>query len=212
MILAIETSSAQGSVALGRAAGDEPVWRAEFATGRGHGGALFAALEEAMRRVAAGQLEEIIVGLGPGSYSGVRLAVAAATGLALATGARLGGRASPVALATDAPAFHVLGDARREAFYYTAICAGRPIRGPELLAAAGVGERLRMEPDWPVFGDRADLAGLPETIAPIAVCLPVAARLLSRKLAPAEIAPAGTALVPIYLRAPAITLPKPRVR
>ncbi|MBV9126511.1 MAG: tRNA (adenosine(37)-N6)-threonylcarbamoyltransferase complex dimerization subunit type 1 TsaB, partial [Verrucomicrobia bacterium] len=100
------------------------IWRAEFQTGRGRGGELFEALENAWRIVAAAdaKLEEIIVGLGPGSYAGVRLAVSAAVGLALATGARLGGRPSALALAlaTDAPEFHAIGDARRGTFYHTA--------------------------------------------------------------------------------------------
>ncbi len=223
MILAIETSSTRGSVALGFSAADSAavtaIWRAEFPTGRGQGGALFTALEEAMRRIAitqpddgeqAARLEEILVGLGPGSYSGVRLAVAAASGLALATGAGLGGRPSPLALATEARAFHALGDARRGMFYYTAVRDRRPVLGPELLDAVSVGARLAAEPDWPVFADTAELHDLPETVALPAVCLPDAARLLSRRLETGEIAPPGTALAPIYLRAPTITLPKAR--
>ena len=47
----------------------------------------------------AGQrLEKIVVGLGPGSYSGVRQAIAVATGLSLATGAALAGLPSTLAL------------------------------------------------------------------------------------------------------------------
>lgn len=211
MILAIETSSVCGSVALADPEKDQAIWCTEFRTGRGHGGALFRALEEALH-YGSGRLEEIIVGLGPGSYSGVRLAVSAAAGLALATGARLGGRPSPLALATDAPEFHALGDARRGMFYYTAVRHGRPVFGPALLDSAGVGARLGADPGWPVFTDTAGLLdGSPEIVAPAAlVCLPDAARFVTRRLAPGEIAPAGTAPAPIYLRAPTITLPKAR--
>ncbi len=233
MILALETSSSRGSIALGSTIpgdgdgeGATEIWRAEFPTGRGHGGALFNALEEAMRIVRSapaagdlgrgetpGKLEEIIVGLGPGSYSGVRLACAAAAGLALATtGARLGGRASPLALETTVPAFHAIADARRGAFYYTAVQAGRLVRGPELLEPDEIRAQLAAEPGWPVFQtETGPLTGLAEIGGsdPV-VCFPVATRLLARRLAADERLPAGAALTPIYLRAPAITLPKAR--
>ncbi len=51
-------------------------------TPRGRGGALFAALEEILS--GAGPLERVVVGIGPGSYNGIRSAIAVAWGIAQA--------------------------------------------------------------------------------------------------------------------------------
>src|SRR5947209_2188686 len=76
--LALETSTATGSVALlenGRALFSE-----RFGASRGHGSELFVSLERARSLVS--RCDQIVVGLGPGSYAGVRIAIAAAIGLA----------------------------------------------------------------------------------------------------------------------------------
>lgn len=215
MILAMETSTARGSIALlgdRSGFGDErratsnppPVFHAEFSTGRGRGGEFFRALEAALAALAdGGRLEAVVVGLGPGSYSGVRLAIAAATGLALARGAALRGRSSFEALGTDAPAFHVVGDARRGVFYYAAVRGGRCAEPPELLDRTAVLARVAAEPGWPLLASEGAeaLGELPVA----AVCPPEAAALLRGAGDLPE--PAG-ALEPIYLRPPAVTLPK----
>lgn len=197
--LAIECSTARGSLAL--ALGAELRWQAAFEAGRGKGGAFFAELENAARALAGAALGEIVVGLGPGSYSGVRQAIAAATGLGLAFGARLTGLPSPVALETGATAFHALGDARRGAFYYTAVRDGVCVIEPELVDHAGARARLAAQPGWPALGETA-LEGLPVT----AGVFPGAAGLLTAPAATRRLSP----LEPLYLRDPAITLPKPR--
>lgn len=197
--LAIECSTHRGSLAL--AQGGELRWQAAFEAGRGKGGAFFAELENAARALGGAALGEIVVGLGPGSYSGVRQAIAAATGLALAFGARLSGLPSPTALETAAPAFHALGDARRGTFYYTAVCEGACVIEPELVDRAGALSRLAACPGWPALAETA-LDGLPVT----ADVFPTAARLLTAPAATRRLPP----LEPLYLRDPAITLPKPR--
>ena len=134
LMLALECSTARGSLAIAVGRGLEECemrWRAEFVAGRGHGGLLFTTLERGLAetRRDGEPLGEIVVGLGPGSYSGVRQAIAAATGLALATGARLRGRPSMTALDPCTGRYQAVGDARRGTFYYTAVegwrCASR---------------------------------------------------------------------------------------
>ena len=114
--LALDCSTSRGSVTLAEAAGPM-LWQAEIPAGRGHGGQLFTVLERALGeiRAANGTLSHIVVGLGPGSYSGVRQAVAAAVGLAAATGAALVGAPSPAALpVTGLPeVYRAVSDARR---------------------------------------------------------------------------------------------------
>lgn len=165
---------------------------------------MFTALQDALREVreAGGRLEGMIVGLGPGSYSGVRQAIAAATGLAAATGAWLRGAPSVLALSPGPEAFHAVGDARRGAFYYTAVKDGRCLAGPELLAdASALEQRIAALPAWPV---RVLESVLPGGVLPGAeVSLPWAEVFLwsppsERRSPPLE---------PIYLRPVSITLP-----
>lgn len=211
MILAIETSSALGSIALGRATAspDGQPWRREFPTGRGHGGELFQALTEALGALGGETLGTVVVGLGPGSYSGVRQAVAAATGLALARGAKLRGRSSYEALATDAPGFHAVGDARRGFFYHATVRDGRCEGLPELLERGELLARLAGGPSgWPILaGENAVV--FDELPVLVTVCPPDAARLLWGAGELAE--PAGP-LEPIYLRPPNITQPRSTAR
>src|SRR5205085_7654003 len=94
-ILAIETSTSRGSVALLSAAG--VLFESSFSAERGHSSALFAHLERALKIVKP---DQIVVGLGPGSYSGVRVAIAAAIGLELATGGAWFGGPSVAAIET----------------------------------------------------------------------------------------------------------------
>lgn len=197
--LAIECSTHRGSLAL--AQGAELRWQAAFEAGRGKGGAFFAELENAVRALGGAALGEVVVGLGPGSYSGVRQAIAAATGLGLAFGARLSGLPSPAALETGAAAFHALGDARRGSFYYTAVRDGVCVIEPELVDRDGALARLAAHPDWPALAETS-LDGLPVT----ADVFPAAARLLTASATTRRLPP----LEPLYLRDPAITLPKPR--
>ncbi len=202
-VLALDCSTTLGSLALARGADPAGVWRTEFTTGRGQGGKLFTALAEAMQvvRAADGRLERIVVGLGPGSYSGVRQAIAAAAGLAAATGAQLVGAVSAAALETTAPRYRAVGDARRGTFYHTAVENGVCVAGPELLeTAAALQARLAERPGWPVFAVESLPVGM---AAGLLVVLPSAERLLALPTS----AHLASPLEPIYLRPVAFTLP-----
>ena len=209
LILTLDCSTAHGSVAIAVGCGLEDFrfcWRADFPAGRGQGGLLFTTLETGLAetRRDGEPLGEIVVGLGPGSFSGVRQAIAAATGLALATGARLHGRSSMAALYPNPMQYHAVSDARRGAYYYAAVETGACRVGPELLPdLPALRTRLDEHPDWPVQAVETLPVGLPPDVPitfPRADCMllgPVAA------LTPPP-------LEPIYLRAVSITLPKPK--
>jgi tRNA threonylcarbamoyladenosine biosynthesis protein TsaB len=201
--LAIDCSTARGSVAL--ASEDGPLlWQAAFTAGRGQGGKLFAALAESLQVAAAtgdGKLAGIVVGLGPGSYSGVRQAIAAATGLSVATGASLAGVPSPLGLETGASVYQSIGDARRGTFYYTAVERGVCVVGPLLVESReALAAQLAQRPDWPLLTVECALDDA--LFAAAEVALPDAGRLLGVPAAQSCFLP----LEPLYLRPPAITL------
>ncbi len=86
-LLAIDTASAFASVALfdGRGVLAEETWHAE----RRHDDHLFAAIERqlALAGRPVADVDRVAVTAGPGSFTGVRVAIAAAQGIARASGA-----------------------------------------------------------------------------------------------------------------------------
>jgi tRNA threonylcarbamoyladenosine biosynthesis protein TsaB len=87
-LLAIDTSADLCSVGVA-VDGQAPVVRS-MAVGRAHAERLMPMVESAMNaaEVAFADLTRIAVTVGPGSFTGIRIGVAAARGLALATGAK----------------------------------------------------------------------------------------------------------------------------
>lgn len=86
-ILAIETSLPKASLCLyseGKIA-----FSAEWTAVRNHDEHLFPALEQALVALADAPLDYILVGAGPGSYGGVRVALAAAIGISTVRGGHL---------------------------------------------------------------------------------------------------------------------------
>jgi tRNA threonylcarbamoyladenosine biosynthesis protein TsaB len=123
--LAIDTSTPRGAVALLR--DDKPL--AEEAFNRSQAGeSLFDASARllAEHQLSVPDLGLLAVGLGPGSFTGIRAGIAAAKGLALPRKLPIKGASSFDALALtalakmprDCPQMCVLGDARRDEIYY----------------------------------------------------------------------------------------------
>jgi len=96
MILAFDTSSAACTAALFD--GDGCVARADEVIGRGHAERLVPMLDELLDGRKA---DQILVGVGPGSFTGIRVAIAAAHGLAIGWGADLSGMSSLALLAAN---------------------------------------------------------------------------------------------------------------
>ena len=154
-ILALEFSSAQRSVALvDTAADDRPLTTSEVVeAATGHTMMPFAMIEKALRSAGVERegIEVIVVGLGPGSYTGIRAAIALAQGWQLATGAKVLGVSSAECVAAQAQAegltgkFSVVIDAQRQEFYladYEIAPGGRRQLAPLRLATlAEVRER-----------------------------------------------------------------------
>jgi tRNA A37 threonylcarbamoyladenosine modification protein TsaB len=139
--LLIENSTEHGTVAV---AGEEEIMvRREFSKA----GELAMAIQEVFSNLGAP--DEIIVGIGPGSYTGLRVASATAIGMRLALDCSAFGCPSVFGYQTDS--YHVVGDARLGTVFLASVEDKRLTRGPELLAVE-VFRSLRSKlGDRPIF-------------------------------------------------------------
>ena len=121
-ILALEFSSEQRSVAVAHGG---KVLSEAIATGDRRGTKAFGLIEKVLAEAKIGreEIEAVAVGLGPGSYTGIRAAISVAQGWQLARGVKLLGISSVEALAAQARAEKIFGrvnvviDAQRCEFY-----------------------------------------------------------------------------------------------
>ena len=142
-ILAIETSTAHGSVA--RYEEGRPVEVIEFTSDRSHNSVIFEPLRVVLK---AGPPDLIVVGTGPGSYSGIRVGIAAALGISLAHQVPLIGLPSLTAVgeAYGLERYAVTGDARRGAWWYAEVESGWLTLPPVVEDEAAIAARTA---GWP---------------------------------------------------------------
>src|SRR5271156_4101645 len=121
--LAFDTSSSIGSIALGN---DKVVVQSiEFKGPQRHSASLFPALVRL--GIPRLKLRRIIVGLGPGSFSGIRVSLAAAQGIALVQGVPVVGISSAYSVALqhrEVTRLGVFADAKRREAFCTAFRNG----------------------------------------------------------------------------------------
>src|SRR5271155_4578766 len=153
--LAIDTSTPRGAVALLR--DDKPL--AEGAFDRSTAGQnLFEAAAKllAANQLVADDLGLLAVGLGPGSFTGIRVGIAAAKGLALPQKLPIKGASSFDALALtalpnmprDCPQMCVLGDARRDEIYFAIYDSqGRRVKDCQIATLESVTDEIH-HPIW----------------------------------------------------------------
>src|SRR5579863_7840256 len=175
---------------------------------RGHQERLAGLTQEvaASAGIAFVDLTKIVVTVGPGSFTGLRVGLAFAKGLAFATGAPLAGLGTLEALAAsgnDPGARAGVIDARRGLVYFQAFDATGALGEPEVAPAATVGARWRGR-DLQVVGPGAAL--LADWIGPDQV-LSLAAPTLEALARLAETARPEPDVRPLYLRAPDARLP-----
>lgn len=127
LILSFDTSAAHCAAALLR--GGDIVAHHHEAMTRGQGEALFPLLEQVLAEdsVTWSDLDAIGVGVGPGNFTGIRIAVSAARGLALSLGIPAIGVSLLEAQAHGHPRpVWSLVDARRGALYAQELPTGAP--------------------------------------------------------------------------------------
>jgi tRNA threonylcarbamoyladenosine biosynthesis protein TsaB len=196
-ILALELTSARGSLAW---RDGDLEWRRDWANDRKNSGEFFQNLAEVQKQF--GPPARIVVGLGPGSYAGTRIAISAAIGLHLATKAELIGLPSLCAIECDAPEYAVVGDARRQSFFLARLQNRIMSAPPALQTEAELRNALGLlNAETPVFAIEAlrQFDGL-------AVRYP-SAEILARLAVEENRAFVLPPLEPMYLREPHITTP-----
>lgn len=127
MILSLDASTSRGSVAL--VSGQRVIREIFVDVPRGRGGGLFSALESLLGETA--DIKRVIVGIGPGSYNGIRSAIAVAWGISTARGISLVGISSLLGL--DEGSYCAVGDARRGQYYFARVSSGGFLEEPNLL-------------------------------------------------------------------------------
>jgi len=135
--LALELSTLRGGLAW--LDGETELTR-EWPNDRRNSAAFFENLQAVRRKFGAP--ETVIVGLGPGSYAGTRIAISTAIGIQLSCDARLIGYPSICAIECEAQEYCVIGDARRKSFFFARILKNELIEGPTLFSEVELKARL----------------------------------------------------------------------
>lgn len=193
MILAFDSSTSIASIAL--IAGDEIVREVNVETPRGRGGALYSALEEVLD--GSENLERVIVGIGPGSYNGIRSALGVGWGIAAARDIPLVGLSSLLGLGTES--YVAIGDARRGQYYWAVVEQGVFVEEPVLLEGEQFAEYLTRRSELPRYA-AGELKAVPSAVlrTPSAVLLARVAAVC----APSEGIPEPIYLKPAYINLP----------
>jgi tRNA threonylcarbamoyladenosine biosynthesis protein TsaB len=138
--LVFETSTPRASLA-----GIEADGRLElrsFTGDRSHNAVLFSPLQALLDHRETEKIGLVLVGSGPGSYSGTRVGIAAAQGVAIASNCPAVAVPSILAVpaADDGASCLAIGDARRGSYWTAAIADSNLITEPQLTDANGLTE------------------------------------------------------------------------
>lgn len=218
LILSFECSSNRGSLSLTSLAGVPAVHR-DFATDRRSNTSLILQTQAAMDEFAPKSVAGILVGLGPGSYSGIRVSIALAQSLALTWSVPVFGMSSFQACEPLQQPTLAIGDARRGEYFAVKLSPHSPPPPPEILPWNALQSLICQyhEQNYPVisFDIPTQFPAQREMIKQV---VPNSQHLAKNWLASRDGAEFNTSstsahklaipLEPIYLRSPHITPPK----
>ena len=220
-ILAFDTTTSACAAAICR--GGDVVAERTVAMDRGHAEALIPMLEAILASASLGysDLDAIAVTRGPGAFTGIRIGLAAARGLALASGLPVVGVTTLEAMAATARAHTernrivIVMDTKRRDFFVQAFNRElTPLCDPAVMSGADVASRLAAidglaREDCTVAGDglaqaaalqlNPDIELLPTVTTPAPLCI---ATLAAGRIAVESLPP-----TPLYLRPPEARLP-----
>ncbi len=213
--LGFDTATPSTTVALEAGDGSIHEARDDVALGaRGHHAECVLALASGLLDHAGlkwSDIERVAVGLGPGGYTGLRIGIATARGLARAHGASLVGVGTLRALAEPAGGVTALTiiDARRGELFLAAYADGVEVLGPRVIVPAELGELELPIVTAPLLalGDgavanRSRLAEVGISVAPEGSVLHLVSASAICRLAGTDEGVTGEQLAPLYLRLP----------
>jgi tRNA threonylcarbamoyladenosine biosynthesis protein TsaB len=228
-LLAIDTAGSACSVAVGRSA---TLLAAERRAMRhGHAEALLPMIDRAMEAAALSPtaIDGVAVAVGPGGFTGIRVGLGAAHGIALALQARLIGVTSFAAVVANladaksasgaATVVLVALDSRRDDFYVQLFgrASAEPLAEPAAVlpeALADYVAGLAGAAPLLIAGDMAEQAAAvlrsQFEVNVVAESAPDARGVLTAALRQLARDPAGNPARPLYLRPPDVTMPKRR--
>ena len=206
IVLALDTAGVDCAAAVydSGGKGDSVIWEVTETIGRGHAEHLMGVVDRALAKanVALAAIERVVVTVGPGSFTGIRIGVAAARGFALSLSIPAVGVTTLEVMAAAArensAGRSVLAaiDAKREEIYLQSFDAdGAPLDEPR---AVMIDEARTIADgfDGIVTGTAvARLRGEPPPERPDAFPIAIVARLGATK-------PVGEKPKPLYLRGP----------
>ena len=197
-LLGFDLSTRRGTIALLN--GDNVLCARDWPNDRRNSAPFFTVLDEII--CEHGAPEAIVVGLGPGSYTGTRIAISAAIGLQATTRAALTGLSS-LSGVSEENEYAVIGDAKRASFFFAAISGGLFASEPDLLSQNEMNERISSITTMSIYtSDQLPQFTTVQLRFPSARLLCLRAQRFPQNLARAPLAP-------IYLREPHITTPQP---
>jgi tRNA threonylcarbamoyladenosine biosynthesis protein TsaB len=219
-ILAIDTALPAVSVCVLDSGAQQPVARQSLAMERGHAEALMPLVAQTIAEVEGGfaAIDRVAVTVGPGSFTGIRIGIAAARGIALALGADVVGVSTLAAFAAPLLSEDSEGivaaaiDARHGQVFFTAYgVAGRVLTSPRVLGLRdacrllGAGRVRAVGSGAPLLRDEAYAYGGDITVVDSSPSPDIVAVARLGLVADPRNAPAR----PIYLKAPDV---KPAAR
>jgi tRNA threonylcarbamoyl adenosine modification protein YeaZ len=152
-VLAIDTSTSRSCVAI--IEGTNVLYSGFRDGATAHGPSLPALVQEAL---AVSDVDEVVVGMGPGPFTGLRVGIAFAQTFALARGIPGIGVCSLDAIKVEDSQYTVAIDARRKEIYWASYKDGVRVDGPHVNKPAEV-ENFIID----VFPDMAKLVALSKT-------------------------------------------------
>ena len=208
-ILSLDSSSSVASVAMVESSTDPQqrtlLYQHHKTHERNNSSVFFEGLETAIRE--HGLPERMVVGLGPGSYNGLRASIAAAQGIASSSKIMLTGLSSALAFEEGALGCWVLGDARGNHYWLAAVQNHQFIQEPQLALPEAIPEILATHPSFPLLA-YSPLSKLPILQSQLIIKTPNAVLLaeISEKTQQKEYE--LSRLEPLYLKPPHITAPR----
>ena len=198
-VLAFDISCAEGSVAV--AENGTLIASRDFSAPRGRGSGIFTVLEDL--RDAWKGIDRLAVGLGPGSYNGLRAACALAGSFRMALGIEVAGIPSPCLLDVPDARYFAAGDARGGMVYLAEVQDRRLCGEIRLVEKARFLSLAATPSDTPIHRvGKLDGADSLPSARPDARVL----ALLAPSLPPL----AAGEITPVYLKPPHITTPHER--